>query len=151
MNFYAILFSAVAVRTVLVLFENRMRHLAVRDDLNRAVVVVELLGGYDVRVVPMHASVDANDALDETRNRTQIVRHHHDGHTFVEPAQQRIQLVLEFVVDEVGRLVENQQLRVGYYRTAYLCRKPLLFCSPDNTTSRTDMGKALSMVVICGM
>ena len=118
MNFYAILFSAVAVRTVLVLFENRMRHLAVRDDLNRAVVVVELLGGYDVRVVPMHASVDANDALDETRNRTQIVRHHHDGHTFVEPAQQRIQHVLEFVVDEVGRLVEYQQLRVGYYRTA---------------------------------
>ena len=33
---------------VVMMFQNRMRNVAVRDNLNRAVVVLQLLGGDDV-------------------------------------------------------------------------------------------------------
>ena len=90
-----------------------MRHVAVKDDLYRAVVVVQLLRRDAVGVVAMHMAVDADDLLDMGGNRSQIVRYHDDGHFVVELFEQRVKLLLEPVVDEIGRFVQNQQFRIG--------------------------------------
>ena len=57
---------------------------AVRDDLNRATIVVELLLCDDVRVVTMYVAVYAYDAFDDAGNCADVVRHHDDCHPFVE-------------------------------------------------------------------
>lgn len=61
----------------------------------------------------MHMAVDADDLLDMGGNRSQIVRYHDDGHFVVELLEQRVKLLLEPVVDEIGRFVQNQQFRIG--------------------------------------
>ena len=61
----------------------------------------------------MHMAVDADDLLDMGGNRSQIVRYHDDGHFVVELFEQRVKLLLEPVVDEIGRFVQNQQFRIG--------------------------------------
>ena len=53
-----------------------MWHVAVKDDLYRAVVVVQLLRRDEVGVVAMHMAVDADDLLDMGGNRSQNVRYH---------------------------------------------------------------------------
>ena len=98
-------------------FENRVRNVAVSNDLNRAVVVVELLGSDDVRRVAMNVPIDADDTLHHAGNRAQVVRHHHNSNALVQLLQKRIQLPLETVIHEDGRLVKNQQTRVGNQRT----------------------------------
>ena len=55
------------------LAKHRMRHLAVRDYLYRAVIVFELLLGNDIRIMAMHRAINTDDTLHHTRNRTYIV------------------------------------------------------------------------------
>ena len=61
----------------------------------------------------MNVTIDTDDILHHTRDRAQIVRHHHNGNTFVELFQQLIQLTLETVIDKVGGLVQDQQTRLS--------------------------------------
>ena len=70
--------------------ENRVRHVTVSNDLNRTIIVVELLGRNDVRCVAMNVAIDADDVLNDARNRTQVVRHHHDSNTLIQLLQQFI-------------------------------------------------------------
>lgn len=90
-----------------------MGNRAVREELDRAVVVRQLFGRDAVGVVVMDGAIDADDLLHEARDRADVVRDHHDRHPLAQLAQRLIQLVLEAIIDEVGRLVEDQQLRVG--------------------------------------
>ena len=60
-----------------------MRNVAVRYDLDRAVVVLQLLGRDDVRVVAMNGAIDANNALYDACNRAEVVRYHNYRHTLV--------------------------------------------------------------------
>lgn len=69
-----------AVWAVLVLTQNRVRNIAVRDNLNRAVVVAQLLLGDYVRIVAVNMAIYADDATNNTRNCANIVRHHHYRH-----------------------------------------------------------------------
>ena len=68
---------------VVMMLQNRMRNITVRDNLNRAVVVLQLLGCDDVRVVAMNGAIDANNALYDACNRSQVVRYHNYRHTLV--------------------------------------------------------------------
>ena len=90
------------------LAENCVGHLAVRDYLYRAVVVLELFLGDDVRVVAMHRAIDAYDALHNTRNRTQVVRYNHYGHPLAQALHHAVELMLEAVIDKVCRLVQDE-------------------------------------------
>ena len=87
-----------------------MRHVAVSNDLNRAIVIVELLGSNHVRGVAMNVTIDADDILHHAGYSSDVVRYHHDSHFVIEFVQKRIEFVLEVVVNEVGRLVEYEQL-----------------------------------------
>ena len=64
--------------------KHRMRHLAVGNKLNRAVVITKLLLGNDVRIVPVNITIHTNDIPHDTRNRPQIVRNHYDRHSSVQ-------------------------------------------------------------------
>ena len=55
-------------------------NVAVCDNLYGAVVVAKLLLGDDVRVVAMHMAVDADDVINDARNRAHVVRNHHNSH-----------------------------------------------------------------------
>ena len=90
------------------LAKNGVGHLAVRDNLYRTVVVLELLLGDDVRVVAVDCTVDTNDTLHHAGYRADVVRYHHYRHSLVEFAQQGVELVLETVVHEVCRLIQYQ-------------------------------------------
>ena len=71
-------------------FENRVGHVAVSNDLNRAIVIVELLGRNNIRCVAMNVTIDADNVLHHAGDRTQVVRHHHDSDTLVQLFQQFI-------------------------------------------------------------
>ena len=60
---------------VMVMFENRVGNLAVRNNLNRAVIVGQLLGGDEVGVVAVDGAIDTHDAAHLGGNRTDVVRH----------------------------------------------------------------------------
>lgn len=64
--------------------EDGMWNIAVGDQLNRAVVVTELLLGDDVRLVAMYVAVDAHYATHNTRYSADVVRHHNNCHTLGE-------------------------------------------------------------------
>ena len=97
---------------MVVMLQNRVRNVSVRDNLDRAVVVLQLLGGDDVRVVAMNGAIHADNALYHTGNSAQIVRHHNYRHTLVQTMQERVELVLELIIHKVRRFVENQQFRL---------------------------------------
>lgn len=97
---------------MVVMLQNCVRNVSVRDDLDRAVVVLQLLGSDDVRVVAMYGAIHADNALHNARDGAQIVRHHNYRHTLVQTMQERVEFVLELVVHKVRRLVENQQFRL---------------------------------------
>lgn len=69
---------------MVVMFQNCVWNVSVRDNLDRAVVVLQLLGSDDVRVVAMNGTIHANNALHHTCNGAQIVRHHNYRHTLVQ-------------------------------------------------------------------
>ena len=94
-----------AVRAVMMLAKNRMWYVTVRNKLNRAVVVAELLLGDDIRVVAMHVAVDAHNATHNTRYGAYIVRDHNDGHLLGEVVEKVVKFVLELIVYKVRRLV----------------------------------------------
>ena len=77
------------------------------DYLYWAVVVAELFLGDYIGVVAVYVAVDADNVAHNTRYCANIVRHHNDGHILVQVAKKHIQLILEAVVNKVGRLVEN--------------------------------------------
>jgi hypothetical protein len=58
---------------VVVMLQNCVWNVSVRDNLDRAVVVFQLLGGNDVRVVAMNGAIDAYNALYDACNCAQIV------------------------------------------------------------------------------
>lgn len=97
---------------MVMMFQNSVWNVSVRDNLDRAVVVLQLLGSDDVRVVAMNGAIHADNALHHTCNGAQIVRHHNYRHTLVQTMQERVEFVLELVVHKVRRLVENQQFRL---------------------------------------
>ena len=84
--------------------KHRMRHLAVGNKLNRAVVITKLLLGNDVRIVPVNITIHTNDIPHDTRNRPQIVRNHYDRHSSVQLGEHPIELVFETIVHKIGRL-----------------------------------------------
>ena len=102
----------------LVVAEHRMRYVAVRYDLNGAVVVAQLLGSDDIRVVAVYVAVYAYDGLDDTRHGAYVVRYHHDSHAAVQTLEHGVKFAAEAAVDKIGRLVENQQPWIGYYGAA---------------------------------
>ena len=69
-----------AVGALLVLAEDGVGNVTVRDNLYRTVIASQLLLGDDVRVVTMDVVVDADDALDYARHGANVVRHHNDCH-----------------------------------------------------------------------
>ena len=97
---------------MVVMLQDRVWNVSVRDNLDRAVVVLQLLGSDDVRVVAMNGAIHADNALHHTCNGAQIVRHHNYRHTLVQTMQERVEFILELVVHKVRRLVENQQFRL---------------------------------------
>ena len=94
------------------MFEDRVGDMAVRDELDRAVVVAQLLFGQDVRAVAVNPPVDAYDLFHDAGDRADVVRDHHDRHAVVEFAERAVEFVFEFVVHEIRGFVENQQPRV---------------------------------------
>ena len=68
--------------------------------------------------MPVHVAVHADDLLHDARDRAQVVRDHHDGHAAVQLAQRLVELLLEAVVHEVRRFVENQQPRLRNHGAA---------------------------------
>ena len=62
-----------AVGAVVVFAEDSVGNIAMCDNLNRAVVVAQLLLGYDVRVVAVYVAVDADDVVHNARNSTHVV------------------------------------------------------------------------------
>ena len=73
LRFHGISASLLAVRTVVMLAQDCMRNIAMRYNLNRAVVVAQLLLGNDIRIVAMNMAIDTHDALHNTRYGTNIV------------------------------------------------------------------------------
>ena len=82
-SFYCIKASFFADILVMMVLQNCVWNMTVRDDLNRAVVVFQLLGSYDVRVVSMNCAIDANNALYDARNGAEVVRYHDDCHALI--------------------------------------------------------------------
>lgn len=72
---------------VVVLAEDGVGNIAMRDNLYGAVVVAQLLLGDDVRVVAVDMAVDADDIVHDARYCAHIVRHHHNGHIVAEVVQ----------------------------------------------------------------
>jgi hypothetical protein len=70
----------VAVWTSVVLAQNGVWNIAVGDNLNRAVVVAELLLSDYVGVVAVNVPIDADNVAYYTRYGAYVVRHHHNGH-----------------------------------------------------------------------
>ncbi len=66
----------------------------------------------------MNGTIDADDLLHDAGDRTDVVRNHDDGHPLVQKTKRTIEFVFETVVDEIGRLVENKQFRIGDDRPA---------------------------------
>ena len=60
-----------------------MWNVSVRYNLDRTMVVLQLLGSYDVRVVAMYRAIYANNALYDACDCAEVVRHHNDSHTLV--------------------------------------------------------------------
>ena len=81
--------------------------------LDRTVVIGQLFGGNIIRVVSVYRAVDANDALDVTCYCPQVMRHHDDSHAVIERGQYFVQFLFKFVIDKIGRFVQNEQFRVG--------------------------------------
>lgn len=61
----------------------------------------------------MHVAIYAYDALHDARYGAQIVRHHDDGHLLAQTLDHIVELMLETIVHEVGRLIENEQSGLG--------------------------------------
>ena len=76
-----------AVGTVVMLTKDGVGNIAVGDNLDRAVVVAELLLCDDVRVVAVNMAVDADDVVHNARYGAHVVRHHHDCHVVVKMVQ----------------------------------------------------------------
>ena len=102
-------FLLVAVWAVVVFAEDGVGNIAMRDNLDGAVVVAQLLLGDDVRVVAMDMAVDADNVIHNARYGTHVVRPHHNSHVVAEVVQKIIQLILEAVIHTVGGLVEYQE------------------------------------------
>ena len=107
----ALLF-VVAAAVAGVVLQHGVGNVPVRHELDGAVVVAQLLLGDDVRTVAVHAAVHADDLLHDAGDRADVVRHHDDRHAAVQFVQRAVKLVFEFVVHEIRRLVQDQQLRV---------------------------------------
>ena len=83
MKLYILMLMAVIVLMIVVMRQHRVCHCAVRYNLNRAAVVVELLLCDDVRVVTMYRAIYTDDVLDHAGNRSDIVRYHNYRHSLV--------------------------------------------------------------------
>lgn len=95
------------------MLQHGVRNGSVGDQLNRTVVIEQLFGRKDVRVVAVYVSVDANDLLDDTGDGSDVVRDHDDGHVVIQLAERIVELLFEAVVDEVRGFVEDQQAGFG--------------------------------------
>ena len=80
----AALIVLVRVVRMVVVRKHGVRNRAVRYELYRAAVVVELLLCDDVRVVAMHRAIYADNALYDARYGANVVRYHNYCHTFIE-------------------------------------------------------------------
>lgn len=109
------------VMRVVVAGENGVGDIVVEDHLDRAVVVLQELGGEFRGGVAVNGAVDADDAPHNRSNSAHIVRHHDNSHLLAQALQNLVQLLLEAVIDKVGRLVENQQARLIDNRPAQQC------------------------------
>jgi hypothetical protein len=63
-------------------------------------------------MVAVHSALPAEDIIPRAGDSAEVVRIHDDSHPAVQFAQRAVKLVLEFVVHEISRLVQNQQLGV---------------------------------------
>ena len=103
------LLAAVSV----VVGEDGVGDVAVRDNLNGAVVAEKLLLGEDVGVVAVHTAVDADDGIHQRGDCAHIVRNNHHSHLGAQLLGEGVELLLEGVVNEVRRLVENEEFWLG--------------------------------------
>lgn len=101
-----------------VVLQHGVWDVAVREELDRAVVVAQLLLGEDVRPVAVHPAVHADDLLDDAGDGPDVVRDNDDRHAVVQRAERVVELLFEPVVHEVRGLVEDQQLRIGDHSAA---------------------------------
>ena len=96
---------------IAVVAQHGVGDMAVRDDLDRAAIVLQLLLGDLVRVVAVYGAIHADNLLHNAGDCTQVVRDHHNGHLAVQLLQEVVELVFKAVINKVGRLVEDQQAR----------------------------------------
>ena len=82
-------------------------NMSVRYQLNRTVVVAQLLFGQHVRAVTMYMAVDADDLFHDAGNRSDVVRNHDDRHAFVQLVQRAVKFLFEFVVHKIRRFVQD--------------------------------------------
>lgn len=94
-------------------FQNGMRNIAMAYQLDRTVIIVQLLFCNFIRIVAMDSAVDAYDGFDDTCNGADVMRYHDDGHLAVQCSENIVQLFFEFVIHEIGGFIQNQQFRVG--------------------------------------
>ena len=93
--------------------ENGVGYVAVRENLNRAVVVQQQLRRELGSGVAVNSAIHTNHILHKRRNRTHVVRNHHNSHVVTKVVEEVVQLILEAVIHEVGGLVEDQELGFG--------------------------------------
>lgn len=94
---------------MLVRAQNGVRHVAMRNDLYRAIVAGQLLLADDVGVVVMQRPVDTGNRLYVIGDRTHVMRNHQDRHRLVEVAQDKVKIAFKFVVHKSVRLVEDEE------------------------------------------
>ena len=92
--------------------QHGVRNIAVRNNLNGAIVRYQLLGRDDVRWMVVQMPVYAGDAFHVRANGAHIVRNQQDGHALVQFNQLLVQLAFELAVDVGIGLVENKNFGV---------------------------------------
>ena len=96
-----VLFVVAAASVARMVLQHGMGNMAVRDELDRAVVVAQLLLGQHVRMMAVYAAVYADDLLHDAGDRTDVVRHHDDRHARIQLVQRAVEFLLELVVHEI--------------------------------------------------
>ena len=87
MHSNALFMFATLAAITLVVGKNGVRNRAVADNLDRAVIVVELLLCDYIRVVAVYDAIDTDDTLDSAGYCSHIVRDHNDCHLLVKLLQ----------------------------------------------------------------
>ena len=103
------LLAAVAV----VVGEDGVGDVSVGYNLDGAVVAAQLLLCEDVGVVAVHMAIDADNGIHERGDCADIVRDNHHRHLRAELLCEGVKLLLEGVINEVSRLVEDEEFWLG--------------------------------------